>query len=191
MTLLVVGATAANLEWIGSAARRQGMRVVAGATIRRPDWVLVARAAERLDAFGRYRLPAFRVIEVPALATDDVLDARVVSAGLARMRELGPFRPTVSALGVAAAGLVMPGLVTLLERILGSDTPDPDLTLALKAKKAAARAAERAARRRERAQRVESPEEARRRAERKAQRKAARRADGALAAQRPGVRRTS
>jgi hypothetical protein len=179
MTLGVIGATAANAAAIAQVASSRGIRVTTGWGSRPPDWIIVASVDERHEALQRYRLPAFRAIEVPEIARDGALDRHVVATAVARMAELGPFRLVLSPLGLRLTRWLMPRIMAALERALSTDAPATDLARRLKAKKAAAKAAEREAKLRERAK-SDTPDEARRRAERKAQRKAARRAESSL-----------
>jgi hypothetical protein len=174
MTLLVIGATPANVRAIKSAASPHGVRVVVGRTSRRPDWVLVATVAQRAEALARYALPAFRVIEYPEIEGEGTLAEGVLPAGVVGMVEVGAFRPAVSGFGVALTRRLMPWITAWLGRVLvesepeEADVPAPEvaarslrkdtklqdaheaqLRAQRKAKRAAERAAEKAARRAE------------------------------------------
>jgi len=124
MTLLVIGATPANIREIKSAASPHGLRVVVGRSSQRPDWVLVATVAQRVEALARYALPAFRVIEYPEIERDARLEEDVLAAGVVGMVEVGAFRPAVSAFGVALTKRLMPWITAWLERVLVEPEPE-------------------------------------------------------------------
>ena len=136
MTLLVLGATDANARQIEELASPRGLRVATRWTRGRPAWVLAASSQERREALARYRLPAFRVIEHAGLARAGGVGLDVLTAGIARMAEIGADEPALSPSGVALTRRLMPWIATALERWLGGDGPDK-----------AARTAEKASRR--------------------------------------------
>jgi len=177
MTLLVLGATDANPRQIEALASARALRVVTAWTSARPAWVLAASPATRREALSRYRLPAFRVVEHPALARDGALDADVLRTGLARMAEIGADEPALSPAGVSFARRLMPWIARALERWLGGDAPDQEDVLSRKAERIAEKASRREAVLREQPRKERTPEETQQRAEQKAARKAARRAE--------------
>jgi hypothetical protein len=161
MTLVVIGASAPNVIRLAAAASSRGLRVATGAASR-PSWVIVATAIQRRDALARFGLPAFRVIEWPGLEGEAAVAADVLARGIARMAELGPYRPVVSRAGVALIRRMMPWVMRTLNRAIGPDDPVEDVS--------AAKAAARDARMLEKAARLEDAKEARARADRKARR---------------------
>jgi hypothetical protein len=168
MILLVLGATDANARQIEELASPRGLRVATRWTRARPAWVLVASTQERREALARYRLPAFRVIEHAGLANAAGVGRDVLTAGIARMAEIGANEPALSPSGVALTRRLMPWIAKALERWLGGDGLDKT-----------DRTAEKAGRReavRQRPATAWTAEETQERAERRAARKAARRA---------------
>jgi len=143
--LLVVGATAASVRQITTLASARGLRVVVDRAPRRPAWVIVATSAQRQDALARYGLPAFRVIEVPGIERDGAVDADMLSRGMARMAELGAYRPTAAAFALAVTRRLLPWVGAALERASADGMPDVEKAATLRAEKAAERSAERAA----------------------------------------------
>lgn len=132
MNVLVIGSSGEALSLVKTLAGsiRSGLarlRVLAGNGIgrlwRRPDWVLVATADQRRLALQRFRLPTYRVVEVPELASMEALrDRRVdLEAALTRMVEIGTDRP-VSRLGVGLARLLVQAWKSGVER--RATTPD-------------------------------------------------------------------
>jgi hypothetical protein len=172
VTLLVIGATEANAGLVAAAAAARGLRVATAWSSARPAWVLVATGAARQEALARYKLPAFRVIEYPGLA--GAVDPAVLSAGVARMAEIGEDVPAVSPRAVAVTQWLMPWISKRIERWLGPHVTDQEDVLSRKARRVAEEASQREALR---ARHPEpTPEQLQARAERKAARKAARRA---------------
>jgi len=160
MTLLVLGATDANARRIEELAAPRGLRVATRWTRARPAWVLVASPQERREALARYRLPAFRVIEHTGLARAGGVGLDVLTAGIARMAEIGTDEPALSPSGVALTRRLMPWIAKALERWLGGDGPD-------KAERTAEKASRRAALR-QRPDKVGTAEGMKERAERRA-----------------------
>jgi len=165
MTLVVIGASAPNAARVSEAASTRGLRAVIG-TGARPSWVIVATASQRRDALARYGLPAFRVVEWPGLDSETQIALDVLTRGVARMAELGPYRPVASPAGVALTRWAMPLIMRTLDRAIGPgervETPEGE-------------AAGREARILEKVSKLENSEEARRRlAERRARRAAQR-----------------
>jgi hypothetical protein len=175
MTVLVVGATDANVRQIAAAASARRLRVASGWSATRPAWVLAASAADRREALTRYGLPAFRVIQFPSLA--GTIDPGVLAAGLARMAEIGDDVPVLSPHAVALTRRLLPWIATRLERLVGGDVPDQEGTVSKKAARTAEKASRKAALLAERAPSDDTEVEARRRAERKAARKVSRRSE--------------
>jgi hypothetical protein len=174
MTLLVIGATEANARQVAAAAASRGLRVATAWSSARPAWVLAASAAARQEALARYKLPAFRVIEYPGLA--GAVDPAVLTAGLARIAEIGEDVPALSPRAVALTRWLLPWVTSVLERFLGAEVPDSDDMLSRKAERTAEKASRREAILQAQPPKVRSPEEMQERAARKAARKAARRA---------------
>jgi hypothetical protein len=169
MTLVVIGASAPNAGRVTDAASARGLRVVIG-TGTRPSWVIVATASQRRDALASFGLPAFRVIEWPGLDGETEIAPDVLTRGVARMAELGPYRPVASPAGVALTRWAMPWIMRTLDRVIG---PDGDPVEELSAGEAAAREA----RILTKVAKLENSEEARRRLAERRARRAAQRAE--------------
>lgn len=103
MTLLVVGAPEPALREI-RALVPAGVRVVSRGAA---DWIIVATPRQRVEAFNAHRLPPYRVVEVPDVATElnDRKTRDGVRAILVAMAGIGPVRETTSGAGVALARL--------------------------------------------------------------------------------------
>jgi hypothetical protein len=126
VNVLVIGSSGEALALVRALAGsiRTGLvrpRVRAGNVNTRswkwPDWVLVATPDQRRLALRRFRLPMYRVVELPELASLEALrDRRVdLEVALTRMVEIGANRP-VSRLGVGLAGLVVQAWKAAVER---------------------------------------------------------------------------
>jgi len=174
MTLVVIGASAANAARVIEAASARGLRAVIG-TGARPSWVMVATASQRRDALARFGLPAFRVVEWPALDGETEIAPDVLARGVARMAEIGPYRPVASPAGVALTRWLMPWIMRTLDRAIGPEDPVEEAP--------ASEAEARDARMLEKAAKLDDPDEARRRAERKARRAVERAEEKAAARQ--------
>jgi len=153
MTLVVLGATAANLARVTAAAQRHGLAVRSNLGTS-PAWVLAATPAQRAEALSRHALPAFRVIEMSALARDGAIDEETLQRGLRRMVEIGAPQPVLAPRAVAITRRLMPWILARLSRMFDEKWMGPDTLRARKVDKAqrlverdarAARRAERAA----------------------------------------------
>jgi hypothetical protein len=125
MTLLVIGATPSALQRV-SALAPAGVRVVEDARSATPDWILVATGDQRAAAVITHGLAPFRIVEMPALASDDEVagSSAVLQAILVKMAGIGPSRPLISSMGVA---LVRPFVRRRVA--VASAHPMPDATL--------------------------------------------------------------
>jgi hypothetical protein len=124
MTLLVIGSTPADARAVRSLAPVRSLRVRTNWTARRPDWILVATGAQRAEALRRYRLPAFRVILMPALAGTGALDKDPLRRGLARMIEVGPYHAEASPAGLAVTRRIVSRLMASFEQMLANRERD-------------------------------------------------------------------
>jgi hypothetical protein len=139
MRLLLVGASETVARQFHDRAAAYGLRLVHSARVRRPTWAIVATAAQRGEALRRFRLPADRVVLVPAIAAHERLPEDLLERGLARMTELGPWRPLVSAAGVWLTRRALPWIETALERTVGAEAETPARLAAEKLVRAAAK----------------------------------------------------
>jgi hypothetical protein len=124
MTLLVIGSTPAQAHAVRSLAPLRSLRVRTNWTARRPDWILVATPGQRAEALRRYQLPAFRVMQVPALASTGDLQEDPLRRGLARMIEVGPYHAGASSTGLAVTRRIVSRLMSSLEQMLADRERD-------------------------------------------------------------------
>src|SRR5262245_66684873 len=68
--------------------------------ITEPDWIVTSTHDQRVEAIQSSRLPPYRVLEIPALATDlDQPHAEILRTALVKMGGIGSWRSIGSPLG--------------------------------------------------------------------------------------------
>jgi hypothetical protein len=120
VNVLVVGTTEPVLQRL----RRLAARVSPSLDVfgeRGPvvaDWVLTTTAEQRVAAIASHRLPPYRVIELPALASEPDLarSEDVVLAGLAKIASVGAPGPHLSPAGVSITRVVLRWISGAIER---------------------------------------------------------------------------
>jgi hypothetical protein len=76
--------------------------------IAEPDWVVTATHVQRVEALQSSGLPPYRVLDIPALATDfDGLQIETLRTALVKMGGIGPWRSLGSELGERIAAMVV------------------------------------------------------------------------------------
>jgi hypothetical protein len=76
--------------------------------IAEPDWVVTATHDQRVEALQSSGLQPYRVLEIPALATDfDRLQIETLRTALVKMGGIGPWRSIGSPLGERIAAMVV------------------------------------------------------------------------------------
>jgi hypothetical protein len=127
MKVLIIGASNTIAEAVkalapASSDRTRPLHVVLanGSPLdgQRADWALVANAQQRALAIDQLRLPSYRVIELPALASMEELEREreSLSVALMRMAEIGVARPFASPLMLRLADVVVRFWKRTLER---------------------------------------------------------------------------
>jgi hypothetical protein len=100
MTALVIGASDQAIRRLREIAPR-GVDIVSE-PVAEADWILVASMPQRIEAMSARRMPAFRVLEWPEIASNlDSATADALRAALVKMAEIGAVRPLLSSLGFA------------------------------------------------------------------------------------------
>lgn len=103
MTVRVIGASPRAMQRLRQIAP-SGVDIV-DEPLAEPDWIVVATTAQRIEAIASSRLAPFRVMEIPAIASDP--DAQTVEAlrqALVKMAGIGASRPLMSSMGLAITG---------------------------------------------------------------------------------------
>ena len=120
MNVLVVGTTEPVLQRLRGLAARVSPRLdlvdERGPAV--PDWVLTVTAEQRAAAITTYGLAPYRVIALPALASESELtrSADSICAGLAKIAGIGAPGPPLSPAGVAVTRVVLRWVGGAIER---------------------------------------------------------------------------
>jgi hypothetical protein len=110
VTVLVIGASGPAFQRLRILA--SGVSASIDLVERRsgtPDWVLAATGDQRAEAIASFGLPPYRVVEMPALLSDEEMarTERAIRSGLQKMAGLGRAGPLTSPSGVSLARLVV------------------------------------------------------------------------------------
>ena len=77
-------------------------------TIAEPDWIVTSTHDQRVEGIESSRLPPYRVLEIPALATDlDQPHTEILRTALVKMGGIGPWRSIGSPLGERIAAMIV------------------------------------------------------------------------------------
>ena len=120
MNVLVVGTTEPVLRRLrilaASVSRRLDLVDERGPTV--PDWILTVTVEQRAAAITRHGLAPYRVIALPALASESELTRSddSIRAGLAKIAGIGAPGPPLSRAGVALTRVVLRWISGAIER---------------------------------------------------------------------------
>ncbi len=120
MNILVVGTTEPVLQRLRALAARVSTRLdlfdERGPAV--PDWILTATADQRAAAIARHHLAPYRVMALPALASESELTRSEdsIRAGLAKIAGIGVPGPPLSSAGVSLTRMVLRSIMGIVER---------------------------------------------------------------------------